>query len=153
MSNGKTIVNPDGLMSLNKAGVNVQNDQTDIQLVSESDLAKLAADEAFMHEKVRVRLHPSTNPNDAPVAILTCNNTAGRVVLPRGASVEVERRHLEILARLKQVAYHQLPATSNDLSSGNTLYANIGYVYPFEVLEDKNPKGRAWLENIMAEPV
>lgn len=150
---GKTTVPHSGIEHLTAAGVKLHDEQVDIQLVSQSDLAKVAADEAFLHEKVKVRLHPSTNPNDAPVAVLTCNNTAGRVVIPRGVVTQVERRHLEILARLKQVAYFQRPANSVDLESGNQLYANVGYVYPFEVIEDTNPKGRAWLENIMAEPV
>jgi hypothetical protein len=149
----KHIVNPDGLMSLKKAGVEIGNEQTDIQLVSQSDLGRVAAEESFMNERVKVRLHPSTNPNDSPVAIITCNNEAGRTVIPRGQIAEIARHQLEILARLKQVAYTQRAAIGGDLESGNYLYPNVGYVYPFEVIEDKNPKGRAWLENIMAEPV
>lgn len=147
------IVNPSGTMKLAKAGVELDNDQTDIQTVAESDLARVAADESFMREPVRVRLAQSTNPNDPPYAVITCNDSAGRAVLPRGEVLTVQRRHLEILARLKEVRYHQRQASNGDLESGNRLYANVAHVYPFEVIEDKNPKGHAWLQNILAEPV
>jgi hypothetical protein len=31
------------------------------------------------------------------------------------------------------------------------MVANHGQVFPFVVVDDKNPKGRTWLEHILAE--
>lgn len=152
---GKNTVPHSGLEHLNKAGVKLNDDQTDIQTVAESDLAKLAADEEFMQEHITVRIAPSINPNDAPYAVITVctQGKTERAVIPRGQAVIVKRKHLEVLARLKQVSYYQKPASSVDLETGNQLYANVGLVYPFEVVKDANDKGRAWLDNILSEPV
>jgi len=30
--------------------------------------------------------------------------------------------------------------------------ARHGLSYPFELVEDANPRGRAWLQNVLAEP-
>ena len=148
-------VNVDGAKALAGAGVAIIDspDVKDIQTVADGDLASIAADEAFLNEPVKIRIHPTINPNDPPVVVLTCNSAAERVVVGRGQPTVVKRKHLEILARVRETRYAQKQAFNADLESGNFLYASVGQVYPFEVIEDKNPKGRAWLENIMAEPV
>jgi hypothetical protein len=32
------------------------------------------------------------------------------------------------------------------------MIARHGLAYPFELLSDTNPRGRAWLQNVLAEP-
>lgn len=141
--------------SLSDAGVVITDSPSmqDIQLVSEGDLAHIAADEAFMNEPVTIRIATSTNKNDPPQVILTVNGAVNRVGLKRGVPTTVKRMHVEVLARMKQVDYEQRPPASSDLESGNVLYSNSVQVYPFQVIKDDNPRGAAWLENILAEPV
>lgn len=141
-----------GLEHLAKAGVIVQDDQLDVQKVAESDLARVAGEEAFMRELVTIRIAPSINPNDTPYAVVTPVSAEYRRVIPRGAPTQVMRMHVEVLARMKEVRYAQRAPVGGDLETGNMLYQTSGVVYPFEVVEDKNPKGRAWLDNILAEP-
>lgn len=152
----KPIVNESGLKALTQAGIAVDNEQSDIQTIAESDMAKLAADDSFMNEPIQVRIAPSINPNDSPYAAITVSTIGGqteRVVIGRGVVTHCKRMHIEVLARLKQVSYHQRPSPSIDLELGNRLFANTGLVYPFEIISDANPRGKPWLENILAEPV
>lgn len=131
----------------------VDEEHADIQLVSEGDLADVASNEAFMNERVKIRLATTTDLNAPPYAIVTVNSAQNRVVIPRGEVVDVKRMHVEILARMRETRYTQPFLTNlNDVEKANHLVARHSMVYPFEVIEDKNPKGRAWLENILAEP-
>lgn len=149
-------VSDEGTKALAAAGIELNESAVgaDIQQVSETaDLAKLASNEAFMNEPVIIRVMQTINPNDPPRFKLTCNSPAESILVERGIPIRVQRKHVEILARMKEVRYVQKPPTSTDLETGNALYASVGQVYPFEVVKDDNPRGRAWLENILAEPV
>jgi hypothetical protein len=39
-----------------------------------------------------------------------------------------------------------------NVEAGNAMIAHHAHAYPFELVRDDNPRGRAWLEAIMAEP-
>jgi hypothetical protein len=143
----------EAVQALENRGVGVIDDQADIQLVSESDLQRLAAEESFMQEIMTIRLASTTDQNASPYVVLTCNGVADRVVVPRGKTARVKRMHVEVLARMHEIRYTQRPPVAGDLESGNYLYPSVAHAYPFEVLHDPNPAGSAWLENILAEPV
>lgn len=134
--------------------ISVDDNQTDIQLVSENeDFNQIVNMEAFMNEPVKIRLAMSTDINATPYAVVTVNGIENRAVIPRGEIVTVKRMHMEVLARMKETRYTQPHLTNlNNIDMANHLAAKTMLVYPFEVIEDKNPKGRAWLENILAEP-
>lgn len=149
---GNKSVGQAGIENLSRAGVSIEDDQLDIQKVSESDLARVAGEEAFMNEQVVIRIAQSINPNDPPMVVLVVNNPQDRVVVPRGRPTAVLRKHVEVLARMKEVRYSQRAPNSSDLESGNALYQSVGQVYPFEIVKDDNPVGRTWCENILAEP-
>lgn len=132
-------------------GVKVEDNQTDIQLVSESDLGAVAADEAFMHEDVTVLIMPTTDPNAPPYAAVNVNGD--RKVILRNVPTRVKRKHLEVLARMKETRWVQaVPEGYNGQIDMGSLRGHTGLCYPFTVIEDKNPKGGAWIANIMAEP-
>jgi len=141
------------IQGLEARGVGVVDDQADIQLVSESELAKVASQEAFMQEILKIRLASTTDVNASPYVVLTCNGVADRIVVPRGIPTNVKRMHVEVLARMREIRYTQRPPVAGDLETGNYLYPSVAHVYPFEVLRDPSPVGHAWLENILAEPV
>lgn len=131
-------------------GFDVKDDNQIVETVAESrDFGQLAADEAFMNEIVTVHVHSSTNENDAPHFILNCNGVNQPVV--RGVDVPIRRKYVEILARMKETKYRQV--TPNPASpEAYEMQAKSGLVYPFSVIRDDNPKGRAWLQNVLAEP-
>jgi hypothetical protein len=122
-----------------------------IETVAESDLSAMALDEAFMHQRVQIRLATTTDANAPPQAIVTVNDVNNRAVIPRGVPVWVKRLHVEVLARMRETRYTQPSRNMNDPEMGNQLIPHNAQVYPFEVLSDPSPAGRAWLERVLAE--
>lgn len=131
-------------------GIEIPDTDPEIEPVSQSaDFRKLAADEAFMNEVVTVHVHPSSNENEPPHVIVNCNGTNQPII--RGIPTKVKRKYVEILARMKETRYTQStpnPAAPDEIK----MTPRVGQVYPFEVLEDQNPRGRAWLNHVLAEP-
>jgi hypothetical protein len=122
----------------------------DIQLVSESDLASVAQDEAFMNEKVVVMILPTTNVNDPPYANLNVNGD--RAIIYRNVPTVIRRKHLEVLARMKESrVFQDLTPNSQGEITLESLRQASGLAYPFHVVKDDNPKGGAWIANILAE--
>lgn len=132
------------------AGVEILDDAPVVETVAEStDFRVLAASEAFMNEHVTVMVHSTTDENQSPHVIVNCNGTNQPIM--RGVPTSVRRKYVEILARMKETKYSQRtpnPAAPDQIE----LAARHGLAYPFELVEDKNPKGRAWLSNVLAEP-
>lgn len=131
-------------------GLIVEDEKPFIEQVSASDLSRLAADEAFMNERVKIRIGTTTNPNDPPYATLTVNDVHNRVQVPRGQPTWVKRLHVEVLAHMVETRYTQAQRNPMDPEGGNNLIPHNAHGYQFEVLEDKNPAGRAWLEHLLA---
>lgn len=125
--------------------------EPEVETVAESDLASLAADEKFMAEPIKIRLATTTDPNAPPFATVTVNNATNRAQIPRGVPVWVRRMHVEVLARMRETRFTQPTRNPMDPEPGNALVPHEAMVYPFEVLEDKNPLGRPWLERVLAE--
>ena len=132
------------------AGIEILDDTPTIDPVSQvADLRELAASEAFMNEMVEVMVHSSTDENQAPHVILNCNGTNQPIM--RGVPTRVRRKYVEILARMKETKYSQVtrnPAPPDQID----MIARHGLACPFEMLSDENPRGRAWLSNVLAEP-
>ena len=131
-------------------GIELSDDAPVVETVAESrDFSQLAADESFMNEMVTVMVHSTTDENQAPHVIVNCNGTNQPII--RGVPVAVKRKYVEILARMKETKYTQL--TPNPAAPDvSELRARHGLAYPFDLVEDKNPRGRAWLNNVLAEP-
>jgi len=131
------------------AGIEILDDTPTIDPVSQvADLRELAASEAFMNEMVEVMVHSSTDENQAPHVILNCNGTNQPIL--RGVPTRVRRKYVEILARMKETKYSQVtrnPAAPDQID----MIARHGLAYPFEMLSDENPRGRAWLNHVLAE--
>lgn len=130
-------------------GIEISDDEPVVETVAESkDFRQLAADEAFMNELVTVTVHSTTDENQAPHIIVNCNGVNQPII--RGYPTQVKRKYVEILARMKETKYTQV--TPNPAAPDATeMRARHGLAYPFEVTEDANPRGRAWLQNVLAE--
>jgi hypothetical protein len=126
------------------------DDQPDIQTVAESDLATVAATESFMNEQVRILVMPTTNPNEPPFVRPNVNGEG--VTVLRNTPTWIKRKHLEVIARMKETRISQdlTPNREGEITF-DSLRGHTGLAYPFQVLEDKNPKGGAWLANVLAE--
>ncbi len=118
----------------------------------DTDLDAMARQESFMAERVKIRIASTTDPNAPPYCVVTVNDVSNRLVIPRNQVVTVKRMHVEVLARMRQTSYTQQTRNPMDPESGNALIPHHALAYPFEVVEDPNPAGRAWFERLMAEP-
>lgn len=129
--------------------IEIIDDAETVEPVTQNgDLKKMLKEEAFMEETLTVHLHPTYNENDPPYAHLNVNGR--NQIIPRGIDAPVKRKYVEVLARMKETRYTQ--RTLNPSEPDRTeMVARHGLVFPFQVVEDKNPKGRVWLANILSE--
>ena len=130
-------------------GMEILDDAPVIETVAESrDFSKLASDEAFMNELVTVMVHSTTDENQPNHVVVNCNGMNQPLI--RGVPTTVKRKYVEILARMKETKYTQVtrnPSAPDQID----MVARHGLSYPFDLVEDKNPRGRAWLQNVLAE--
>jgi len=130
--------------------VNVLEDLGGGEIESVLNYEKLAIEEeAFMNERVVVYVHPSANDNDPTHFILNVNGRNQPVF--RGNETPMRRMYLEVLARMKESKFSQRTYDQTNPEASNALQERTAVVYPFEVREDPNPKGRAWLRAIQME--
>jgi hypothetical protein len=136
---------------LASAGVTIVEDQPDIQTVAESDLGRVAAEEAFMNQMLDLIIFPTTDPQAPPYAQIGVNGTMAYI--PRGVPVPVRRKHVEVMARLKTTSVTQdmKPNAEGEITMAS-LRGHTGLVYPFNVIRDPDPRGGTWLAQILAEP-
>jgi hypothetical protein len=130
-------------------GIEIIDDEPVIETVAESrDFSKLAADEAFMNELVTVMVHSTTDENQPNHVVVNCNGMNQPLI--RGVPTTVKRKYVEILARMKETKYTQVTRNASAPDQID-MVARHGLSYPFDLVEDKNPRGRAWLQNVLAE--
>jgi hypothetical protein len=131
-------------------GMEIVDNAEIVETVSESqDFRSLAASDAFMNELVTVMVHSTTDENQPPQVIVNCNGMNQPIM--RGYPTKVRRKYVEILARMKETKYSQVtrnPSAPDQID----LVARHGLSYPFDLVDDANPRGRAWLQNVLAEP-
>lgn len=102
----------------------------------------------FMEEEVTVLVHETTNPDDEQMPFVA--NDGITQYFERGKPMIVKRKYVEVLARLKKVAYSN---QRYKLPTGDDAYrypSQTALLYPFSVLEDSD-RGKAWLRNTLAE--
>lgn len=123
---------------------------TSIQAVTEREFPNTpegnVAYEAFMREPVVIRIHSTTNENEPFVADISLNGVP--CPLPREVPLRIPRAFVEVVASSQIRAYRQERVGDPDASEGMRTKRTTGASFPFQVLQDKNPRGRAWLERI-----
>ena len=116
-----------------------------IDRVASNDVLEM---EKFMQEIVTVMVADSNDENDTELVQVSVNGN--RQFFQRGRAQEVKRYFVERLARAKRTSYTQ--NLDERLGEGmNNMIPRHALRYPFTVIEDKNPKGGAWLRGILAE--
>ena len=130
--------------------IEVRDDQPLIETLAESgDFSQELASEVFMNELLEIEVSTTTDENAPPWVMLNVNGVAQPI--RRGYPIKVKRKYVEVLARMKETKYTQM--TPNPMEPENIVMdPRTGYVYPFTVLHDPNPRGRGWLDHIKAEP-
>ena len=126
------------------------DDDIVLDIAPDKDLDKAVREEAFFNERVTVLLHPTTDENAPPHVILSVNGRTQPIF--RGVPTTIRRMFVEVLARCWETRYNQPQRDLSNPESGNSLIGRSALSYPFEVVEDKNPLGAAWLAKLRSEP-
>jgi hypothetical protein len=122
-----------------------------IEVMSEQDVVKfkeVAELEKFMNEILTIVVHPDISDGALPVICPNVNGINQPII--RGKQVNVKRKYVEVLARTRTTRYEQ--ATPDARKPENIqMTENAAISYPFAVVHDPNPRGRDWLEAIIAQ--
>jgi len=125
-----------------------------------STMKEVAANLAFMDEPMEIRLEPSAEKN-APLSYPVWVNGKGAEVLmvdgkwreitylPVGTPLITKRKYVAVLVTAKYDAIttdHDEPGTSEYVQ--NRINRQTSASVAFSVLDDKNPKGGAWLTEL-----
>ena len=124
-----------------------RNDAPEIEIVDGPQWREKADMEAFMHEHVDVVVHETTDPNAEHIIQVSCNGR--NQFFMRGVVQKVRRKFVAVLANAKRTRFTQ--QTFKD-ANGNDAIRNVPHTalaYPFDIREDQNPKGRAWLKQLL----
>jgi hypothetical protein len=119
-----------------------------IEQVAERDFVKTAELEKFMHEDLVIMVHPTGEEGSYDMVPIQVNRI--NCPIQRGVPVVVKRKYVEILARCRNTKYHQR-LTDPGRPDAMVMEEKTVLSYPFAVIEDKNPRGRVWLEAILKE--
>lgn len=126
------------------------HDHRAVEGVEGESLNDAVALEAFMNEKILIHVYPDGASGALEVITPSVNGVNQPII--RGREQLVKRKYVEVLARSRIITYRQEVADpSRPENIQMTPLANM--TAPFVVREDKNPRGRAWLEHIMAQPM
>ncbi len=104
--------------------------------------------EKFMNEPVTVMVLGSGDENETDLVQVGVNGVTQ--FFRRDVAQVVKRKFVARLARSKRTDYRQ---TLDDRlgEAMNTMNPHHALKYPFTVIEDKNPKGAAWIKAVLAE--
>jgi hypothetical protein len=119
-----------------------------IELVSERDFVKEADLESFMNEELEIRIHDAVADGDLLIETPSLNGINMPII--RGQRQRVKRKYVEVLAQARTITFVQEARNPID-PSDIAMVERSRLSYPFEVLHDPNPKGRAWLEAQLAQ--
>lgn len=130
-------------------------EEGDVILVDKVADPEYLVELAFMEEPVTIRLEPSADRNAISRFAVWCNGTGAETFsngrwssigwLPVGQVIIVKRKVLEIIARAKVDAVHTEVREPESERPHNAVQRFTSAVHSFSVLEDRNPRGAAWL--------
>lgn len=120
-----------------------------IEKTSESNFVEEKKLAAFMNEVLTIMVAPSTE--DGSLEIITPQVNGMNQPIIRGRETNVKRKYVEALARGRTTKYEQKIMDPNRPENIH-MAEKTALTYPFSVLHDPNPKGRAWLKAILAQP-
>ena len=116
-----------------------------IQKVSESDVIG----EEFMNDLLEIMVSKDGTPGSYDVITPNVNGINQPII--RGRIQKVKRKYVEALARSRITTYEQLTPDPTNPEKFEMREVTV-LTYPFSVLDDPHPKGREWLQNIIAQP-
>ncbi len=114
-----------------------------------------AAALAFNEEILEVMISESNEQNPEHYVFLKVNGRGAMPNnvpwVPRGVPVKIARKYVERLCRAKPVNIRTVEARDMDGALTTRIHRTSALKYPFSVIYDPNPKGRAWLSNLLSQ--
>jgi hypothetical protein len=105
--------------------------------------------EAFMRQPIVIRISRTGDKNEPAYAFVGDNGVS--VWIPREKPVRLPRCFVETLARSQERHYRQERNPDPNADEGMTTRRSGSASYPFAVLHDPDPRGRAWLQRVTHE--
>lgn len=114
---------------------------------------------AFNREPITIRIEPSMEENP-PLFIECWVNGVGCEIFrdgkwqvvgafPVGVEVVTRRMYVEALARSKKISVRTVVRNQTSERPDNIIQRSVNQRAAFSVIEDKNPKGAAWLRSVV----
>jgi hypothetical protein len=135
-----------------------ERDEGDVIQVDRIGAKDYLAELAFMEEPVRIRLEPSTDKNAICKFVVYVNGQGAEILLngkwlsigwlPVGQEITVKRKVLEVIVRTKIDTIHTEVRNKDSDQPFNTEQRFTSAVHSFSVIEDKSPRGAAWLSEM-----
>ncbi len=120
-------------------------DKGSIEQAAETDIIM----ESFMNDMLEIEIHSDGREGSLDVVTPAVNGVNQPII--RGRAQRVKRKYVEALARGRVTDYEQ--RVHNPAEPANIqMVPKTTLAYPFAVLNDPHPNGRAWLDNILAQP-
>lgn len=108
--------------------------------------------EAFMRDELEVFFQEPNNENEASFVEVNVNGDYRMII--RGNTATLRRYHVAVLAQAKQSRVRQKKIVAPDGSMGFQEENVLALTYPFQVMNDPNPKqGVPWLKKLLSNPV
>lgn len=108
--------------------------------------------EAFMRDELEVFFNEPGNEHEPAFVEVNVNGDYRMVI--RGNTATLRRYHVAVLANAKQSRVRQKKIVNNDGSMGFQEESVLSLTYPFQVMNDPNPKqGIPWLKKLLQQPV
>lgn len=109
---------------------------------------------AFFEEPVTIIISEATEKDAERYVFLSVNGVGAGPQntkwVPRGIEVTVRRKYLNVLAGARPVKFKSVEFITNEGIRHSEQRASSADVYPFQVVEDANPRGREWLKQLRA---
>ncbi len=113
---------------------------------------------AFNEEPVTIRLEPSSDKNAAGALPVWCNGKGAEVLingqwrectyLPVGQVLTTKRKYVEVIVRAKVDTIHTKIQEMDSERPNNRIDRFTSPTTSFSIIEDRNPKGAAWVSEI-----
>ncbi len=119
-----------------------------IETVEGPNALKFADELAFAEELVEIMVHDTTDPKENKLVQVAVNGKNQYFL--RGETQKVRRKYIEVLARAKKTTYTQEKYADTTGADALRNVPHTALQYPFSVVNDPNPRGAAWLRQILA---
>lgn len=113
---------------------------------------------AFGEEPVTIRLEPSSDKNAAGAFPVWVNGRGAEVHqngrwhsiawLPVGQVLVIKRKYLEVIIRTKVDTIHTKILEMDSERPNNAINRFTSQVHSFSIIDDKNPRGAAWVTEL-----